>query len=195
MATTYGQSPNLTNFINHLDTIKQSGSYNVPMKLPPPPKSQAPVAASGGMGGALGTFDPVHHPVQSSAPSDPVSALVRAIRQQESSGRYGIVNSQSGAAGGYQVMPSNFTQTGSGWDMEALGHDVTLQQFLNSPAIQDSIAQYKLNQYLQKYGSPAAAAVAWYGGPGSVSHMYDKTTQAGGYPSLYAYWQSVLSKM
>lgn len=199
--TNYGQSSNLANFMGQLDTIKQAGNYNAPMKLAPSPIPKPPVQPPGELGMALGTFDPVHHPVSPSGStgstgslSDMLGKLERAIRQQESNGNYGARNAQSGAAGGYQIMPGNFTQAGSGWDMEALGHDVSLQQFLSSPAIQDSIASYKLNQYLQKYGA-AGAAAAWYGGPGSVSHMYDHTPQPGGYPSMYAYWQSVLSKM
>lgn len=199
MAIAYAQSPSLTNFMNQLDTIKSQGDYNLPMKLPPPtipnPISGGPVSPSDGLGGALGTFDPTRHPVASQGGSDTLTRLLAAIRKQESGGNYSARNSMYGASGAYQILPSNFTQSGSGWDMEALGHDVSLQQFMNSPQIQDAIATYKLSQYLKQYGSPAAAAVAWYGGPGAVSHMYDKSSQAGGYPSLYAYWQSVLSKM
>lgn len=199
MAVTFSQSPNLTNFLNQLDTIKSQGNYNLPMKLPAPPLpstiGQGPVSPSNGMGGALGTFDPTGHPVAPQGGTDTLSRLMAAIKKQESGGNYGARNSMYGAAGAFQILPSNFTQSGSGWDMEALGHDVTLQQFMNSPQIQDAIARYKLSQYLRQYGSPAAAAVAWYGGPGAVSHMYDRNPQAGGYPSLYAYWQSVLSKM
>ena len=90
-------------------------------------------------------------------------------------------------------MPFNFIG-GSEWDRKALGRDVTLQEFMGSPQIQDAIARWQLGNYLRQYGS-AGAAVAWYGGPGSVKHMYDKKTQAGGYPSLYDYWMSVLKKM
>ena len=134
-------------------------------------------------------------PSPSQGASGLLSRLVHAIKSQESGGDYRARNGLSGAAGGYQIMPGNFIQSGSGWDMEALGRDVSLNEFLNSPQIQDQIALYKLGQYLRRYGSPEAAAAAWYGGPGAVSHMYDRNPQAGGYPSLYAYWKSVLSKM
>jgi hypothetical protein len=95
--------------------------------------------------------------------------------------------------GGYQIMPFNIFG-GSEWDRRALGRDVSRSEFLNNPAIQDAIAKWQLGNYLKKYGA-AGAAVAWYGGEGSVKNMHSRTTQAGGYPSLYEYWQSVLSKM
>lgn len=199
MAFSFTQSPTLTNFMSELDSIKQAGNYNTPMKLPPPPKPkpipQPTVSPLGPPMGDSAIKSLRTGQVVSDGRTDPLSRLLAAIKAQESGGNYGAVNKDSGAAGGFQVMPSNFIQSGSGWDMEALGRDISLAEFMNSPQIQDQIARYKLGQYLKKYGSAAAAAVAWYGGPGAVSHMYDKTTQAGGYPSLYAYWQSVLSKM
>ncbi|HEY9262909.1 hypothetical protein, partial [Chitinophaga sp.] len=115
------------------------------------------------------------------------------IRSKESSDNYRAINKDSGALGGYQVMPFNLFG-GSEWDRKALGRDISRDEFLNSPGLQDTIARYQLQQYLQKYGA-AGAAVAWYGGEGSVKNMHSKTTQAGGYPSLYAYWTSVLSRM
>lgn len=199
MANTFGQSPSLTSFLNQLDDIKSQGNYNSPMKLPAPviPKlpSQGAVGPSAGtaLGPGMSRSTSGHVSVQSGTGA--LDRLMAAIRRQESSNNYRAVNSSSRAAGGYQVMPSNFTQTGSGWDMEALGRDISLNQFMNSPQVQDQIARFKLGQYLQRYGSAAAAAAAWYGGPGAVSHMYDRTPQPGGYPSLYAYMQSVLSKM
>lgn len=172
-------------FINELNNITSKGAYDVAPKLNPvKPKTinyTSPVANFGGGGGAsTGNAD--------------IDRLMRAIRSQESGNNYAAVNKDSGAAGGYQVMPFNWTQSGGGWDMEALGRDVSYNEFMNSQQIQDTIARYKLGQYLKQYGA-AGAAVAWYGGPGAVKNMYSTKTQTGGYPSLYAYWQSVLSKM
>lgn len=195
MAFNFVQSPTLTNFMSELDSIKQAGNYNTPMKLPPPPKPQVSVSPLGLSPTASPTSTPKAGQAAAGGGTDTLSRLLAAIRSQESGGNYSAVNKDSGAAGGFQIMPSNFIQRGSGWDMEALGRDISLDEFMNSPQIQMQIASYKLGQYLKKYGSPAAAAVAWYGGPGAVSHMYDQKTQPGGYPSLYAYWQSVLSKM
>ena len=170
-------------FLRELNRITATGNYDVAPKLNPvKPQTinlTGPTYNSPATGGITGSAD--------------IDKLMRAIRSQESGGNYGAVNKDSGAAGGYQIMPFNWSKTG-GWDMEALGRDVSYNEFMNNPQIQDAIARYKLGQYLKKYGA-AGAAVAWYGGEGSVKNMYSKTTQTGGYPSLYAYCTSVLSKM
>lgn len=175
-------------FIDELNNITTKGNYDVQAKLKPvKPKTinlsmpSLPNSSYGGSTGGMG-----------GATSD-LMKLMNAIRTQESNNNYGAVNRDSGASGAYQVMPFNI-QGNAGWDMEALGRNISMQEFMSNKAIQDQIAQYKLGQYLKKYGA-AGAAVAWYGGEGSVKNMHSKTTQAGGYPSLYAYWTSVLNKM
>ena len=125
--------------------------------------------------------------------------FVNTIGQKESSGRYGAVNKYSGALGKYQIMPSNINGRTRGWDYEALGHDVSTQQFLSSPEIQEKVARYKLQQYYNKYG-PAGASIAWYAGPGAANR-YVKTgkastnTQAWGFPSIASYMQSITGSM
>lgn len=174
-------------FMNELKRISSQGSFSVQPKLNPSqpqsininlPSNQG-YSPTGGGGGITG--------------GDQLSRLMRAIRTQESNGNYQAINRDSGAMGGYQIMPFNLFG-GSEWDRKSLGRDVSRSEFLNNRAIQDSIAKWQLGNYLKKYGA-AGAAVAWYGGEGSVKNMHSRTTQTGGYPSLYAYWQSVLSKM
>jgi Transglycosylase SLT domain len=165
---------NLQNYMNELNSISATGNYTPQAKLKPVQPLQVNITS----------------PTLQSGASGDLAKLEKAIKQQESSNNYSAVNKDSGAAGAYQIMPSNIAE----WSKEALGHSVSYAQFMASPAIQDSIAQYKLGQYLNQYGA-AGAAAAWYGGPGAVKNMYSTTTQTGGYPSLYAYWTSVLSKM
>lgn len=125
----------------------------------------------------------------SSAPAgDSLSRLMHAIRSQESSGNYGAINSSTGAEGAYQMLPENE----QAWSASVFGKAVPEQEFLRNQAIQDRVAQYMLGKYLSQYGV-AGAAAAWYGGPGAVSRMYDKTPY-GNYPSMYDYVQSILSK-
>jgi hypothetical protein len=180
-----GFDPNLsTNFNNNLAKILSKGSFNESMKLPPPPKPKVMdfVAGLPGMKGPdLGSIG---------SGGGNLEKLMRAIRSQESGGNYGAVNRDSGAMGAYQIMPFNLNS----WSQSALGHSVSRGQFMSNPQIQDAIARWQLGNYLKKYGA-AGAAVAWYGGPGAVSNMYSRKTQTGGYPSLYAYWTSVLRKM
>lgn len=182
----------IQDILSNLQTVGAMGNYQVAPKLPKPPPQKinytninlpnnAPTGG-GAVGGALG----------GSSSTSALDRLMAAIKKQESNGNYRATN-PSGATGAYQILRSNFEGAG-GWDRDALGRDVNYNQFISDPSIQDAIARYQLGLYLQKYG-PAGAAVAWYGGPGAVSHMYDKTPQSGGYPSLYAYWNSVLNKM
>lgn len=178
-------SSNFGGFMNELNNITTKGNYQVAPKLNPVKPKTINLTMPGLAGVATGGGG-------SSATGD-LAKLMAAIKSQESNNNYTATN-PSGASGAYQILKSNFAGTGSGWDMEALGHDVSYNDFMNSPALQDQIAQYKLGQYLKKYGA-AGAAAAWYGGEGSVKDMYSTKTQVGGYPSMYAYWTSVLSKM
>jgi hypothetical protein len=171
--------------LNNVQTIGSMGDYQTAPKLPKPKPQKI---------NYVNVASPINR-TTTTVPTGGMSALdrlVAAIKKQESGGNYRATN-PSGASGAYQILRSNFEGPG-GWDRNALGRDVNYDQFISNPQIQDAIARYQLNLYLQKYG-PAGAAVAWYGGPGAVSHMYDKSPQPGGYPSLYAYMQSVLNKM
>lgn len=166
-----------TQFWNQINQIGQQGNFNQAPKFNYPKPTQInvqlpnlPNSTSAATGGSA------------------LDQLMRAEKAQESSGNYGAVNKDSGAAGAYQILPSNIAS----WSQSALGRTVSEQEFLKSPAEQDAIARYQLGQYLNKYGL-AGAMAAWYGGPGSVSKMYDKTPQ-NGYPSMYDYVMSVLKK-
>lgn len=116
--------------------------------------------------------------------------FIQAIAGKESGGNYSAVNKDSGAMGKYQIMPANIAGPG-GWDKEALGRDISPQEFLNNPQIQEKIAQHKLRQYYSKYG-PKGAASAWYSGD---PNKWKNTSPQGGYPSINAYVMSILKAM
>jgi hypothetical protein len=143
------------------------------------PKVNTSLGGSTGGGGKGNTFD----------------SFLRAISGQESGGNYGARNRDSGAMGKYQIMPGNISGSG-GWDYEALGRNITTSQFMASPQLQESIAQYKLQSYYSKYG-PAGAAVAWYAGPGAVAGWKrgGGNRSQGNYPTINSYAQSILRKM
>lgn len=168
-------------FYDELNRITGGGQYGVAPQLNPSKPTvvnvKTPGLTSTGGGG-----------------SSDLDKLIRAIRQNESSNNYGAVNKSSGALGGYQIMPFNLSFGGGNWDQQALGRRVSKNEFMSNPALQDAIARWQLGNYLSKYGA-AGAAAAWYGGPGAVKNMYSKKTQTGGYPSIYDYWNAVLSKM
>lgn len=97
-----------------------------------------------------------------------VAAIREAIGKYESGGNYQARGPvvQSGtyagerALGKYQIMPGNLPS----WSKAALGRVVSQQEFLNSPQIQDAIAQYKMNEIFQKYGNAADVASVWFSG-------------------------------
>lgn len=136
----------------------------------------------GGGGGAAG------------APGGSLGAFIRAISGQESGGSYGARNPHSGAMGKYQIMPANLGGSGSGWDYEALGRDVTPSQFMSNPNLQEQIAQYMLKKYYNQYG-PQGAAAAWYGGPGVAKNWSSRTNPEGQYPSIANYVNAIMARM
>lgn len=150
-----------------------AGYYGAASVMPPSNKSGGrPVGKQGLPAGKLGSF-------------------LKAIAEQESGGNYGAVNSGSGALGKYQIMPGNISGDG-GWDKEVLGRNISTQQFLSNPRLQEKIARGKLTEYFNNWG-PAGAAKAWYAGPGNWDTNSD-ASQSGG-PSINDYAAQVLSKM
>lgn len=188
MATTFQASEPLGNIMAELNSIASKGQFNEAMKLPKP-KPPAALQSFAGLPAYQGAPSPVT--AGTTAAGGDLGRLMAAIRGQESGGRYSATN-PSGASGAYQILRSNFENAGSGWDMEALGRDISYDQFMGSPAIQDQIAKYKLGQYLKSRGM-AGAAATWYGGDWGYNHMYDKKPQAG-YPSMYDYVMSVIGR-
>jgi len=119
--------------------------------------------------------------------------FMQAISGQESGGNYGAKNKSSGAMGKYQIMPGNISGKGRGWDYEALGHDVSTQQFMSSPQLQEQIARFQLQKYYNKYG-PRGAAIAWYAGPGALSYKNLNSGQ-GAYPSINNYANAIMRRL
>jgi hypothetical protein len=93
-----------------------------------------------------------------------MSRFAEAIKAKESGGKYDIVGPThpklGRALGAYQVMEANVGP----WSREALGREVTPDEFLKNPQIQDQIFQHKFGQYVQKFGNPQDAASAWFTG-------------------------------
>lgn len=67
------------------------------------------------------------------------------------------------ALGRYQVMEANIGP----WSKAALGREVTADEFMADPALQDQIFDHQFGQYVDKYGEEGAAQ-AWLGGSGGV---------------------------
>lgn len=125
-----------------------------------------------------------------SAPSSGGNSSYRdAIASIESkgSGDYGAVgptNAKMGRAlGRYQIMEANIGP----WSREALGREVSAEEFMKNPQIQDAIFDHRFGQYVNKYG-PEGAAQAWFAGPGGVGKTDRKDvlgTTVGDYGSKF----------
>lgn len=131
--------------------------------------------------GGFSVLGPMPAPTEAqSVADDTMSALGKtpmrpfrdAIASIESagSGDYGAVGPThpelGRALGRYQIMEANIGP----WSREVLGREVTPEEFMANPQLQDAIFDGKFGGYVQQYG-PEGAAQAWFAGPGGVGKM------------------------
>lgn len=87
----------------------------------------------------------------------------------ESSGRYDALGPRTKtgdqALGKYQIMGANLPE----WSRAALGREVSRDEFIKSPQLQDAIFDHRFGQYVNKYG-PSGAAKAWFAGEGGMNN-------------------------
>lgn len=120
----------------------------------------------GGGGGATAT------PASIPAAQGGMEQYRNAIASIESAGSgdyqaVGPTNPKLGRAlGRYQIMEANIGP----WSREALGREVSPDEFLANPELQDAIFDHKFGGYVQQFG-PEGAAQAWFAGPGGVGKM------------------------
>lgn len=105
-------------------------------------------------------------------PAGPMTRYRDAIASIESAGRgdYAAIGPRHArlgrALGRYQIMEANIGP----WSREALGREVSADEFMLNPAIQDAIFDHKFGGYLQQFGEEGAAQ-AWFAGPGGVGKL------------------------
>lgn len=99
--------------------------------------------------------------------ADP-NLFAESIARIESGGRYdargpvierGMYRGDR-AYGKYQIMGKNIPE----WSRQVLGREVSIQEFMQNPAIQDQIFQGKFMEFVQRTGNPADAASMWFTG-------------------------------
>lgn len=107
-----------------------------------------------------------------SAARAPMQSYRDAIASIESAGSgdyaaIGPTHSKLGRAlGRYQIMEANIGP----WSREVLGREVSAEEFMANPSLQDAIFDGKFGSYVKQYG-PEGAAQAWFGGPGGVGQL------------------------
>lgn len=165
--------PDLTGLSTNIDL-----SANTDMSLPPDTTTP-----QGGIGTAPTGMDGTDY----NGGAD-IDKFMAAIAGKESGGNYNATNPDSGASGKFQIMPENWGV----WSREAgLGPKAA-----RSPANQELVAKYKMQQYYQQFGNWRDVAIAWYGGPGAVSYSdQQKNRKQGKYPSINQYADEVVSRI
>lgn len=102
-------------------------------------------------------------------PENQLTAMAQAIKDIESSGGdYSIRGpvvargryAGERAMGAYQVMPGNLPQ----WSRQALGREVTEEEFMESPEIQDTIFFDQMARNYRRHGTWEDAASVWFTG-------------------------------
>lgn len=131
---------------------------------------------------------------------DKVARLRDAIIQQESGGDCGSVNADSGALGCGQVMPANLPS----WSKDALGREVSQQEFLANPDLQYRIVDHRLQKYWREElknakGNESQAvrrvAARWYSGRAELWNNEARQFYDGNeYPSIASYTKEVLGR-
>ncbi|MGB7249969.1 MAG: transglycosylase SLT domain-containing protein, partial [Phormidesmis sp.] len=133
-----------------------------------------------------------------------IDILRNAIISQESGSNSAAVNPDSGAMGLGQVMPENLGGTGEGWDYDALGKDLTPEQFLADPDAQNKIINHQLSKTFEAQIAAGQSedeairrtAATWYSGQADTAD--DATPQPYGsasYPSIKDYADEVLNRV
>jgi hypothetical protein len=106
-----------------------------------------------------------------------VEQLLKATKGVESGGRYDATGPETGhgrAAGVYQVMPENIPS----WTKEALGREMTEDEFRNDPAAQEAVARFKMEQYYDKYGNVQDVSSVWHSGVPLAQAIKEKRRDA-----------------
>lgn len=137
---------------------------------------------------------------QSPIASSDVQALSRAIISQESDDNYQAVNPHSGALGYAQIMPENLPE----WSRSALGREVSIDEFLADPELQQRIIEHRLMLYWQealidsrgnKEEAVLMVASRWYSGdPELYDSQRPQYYDGYEYPSIADYSNRILRK-
>jgi hypothetical protein len=139
----------------------------------------------GGIGAAGGAEGPVQPASNYAYGPEQRRAAIAAIESQ-GSGDYsavGPVTNRQGnrAYGKYQVMASNIPA----WTKQALGQEMTPEQFLASPEAQDKVFDTIFGDYAAKYGERGAASM-WFTGQPNEPDVKDVLGTTGkGYVDKY----------
>ena len=124
---------------------------------------------------------------------DELDKLMQALGKYESGNKYNIKGvtvtkgSYKGqkALGKYQVMQGNVKD----WSKDAIGREISEEEFLSNPGLQDQIVKHRLSVIAGKYKNPEDIASVWFSGrPAKNNNAKDDNNT-----SVNSYVNSVMS--
>ncbi len=121
-----------------------------------------------------------------------LEAFMQAIGLKESGGNYDSRNTDSGAKGKYQIMPSNWPS----WSkLAGLPSNAPM-----TPENQELVARTVMTMYYNQFGNWRDVAIAWYAGPGKVGAATDvlnrrQRSGQNNYPSINSYADDIMGRM
>jgi murein DD-endopeptidase MepM/ murein hydrolase activator NlpD len=127
-----------------------------------------------------------------------LAALREAIKSQESGGNHRAINDRTGAAGAWQILPSNIPN----WSRQCLGQSVSISQFIDDLTTQQKIVECKLGEYASTHQGISnteemlvrRVASTWYSGNGDLYDSGRPQGPSGKEPSIRAYTVSIWEK-
>lgn len=119
-------------------------------------------------------------------PAGGIDAFMNAIAGRESGGDYGAVNSRTGAAGKFQIMPGNW---GPWAERAGIGRNAP-----RTPQNQEVVARHVMTEYYQRFGNWRDVAIAWFAGPGAVGAA-GAERRSDGNMTVRQYADDVMSRM
>lgn len=172
-----GQDASTKALVGLLGPVGPSGGETAMPAMAVPAPAQAPRSVQNADGTTSTFIGEVGPSVGPSADIAPYARAIASIETPGSKNPYGelgpVVKSGDRAYGKYQVMGENVPV----WTKEILGQSMTPEQFLKSPEAQELVFAAKFGSYVQKYGSPQAAASVWFTGhpdaPNARAHNPD----------------------
>jgi hypothetical protein len=99
---------------------------------------------------------------------NPIDLVMEKLARVESGGDYSALGptvekgqyAGEQAMGKYQIMPGNIPS----WSKEALGYEVSPQEFYQSPELQEQITRDRISKIYEQYGNPDDVASVWFTG-------------------------------
>lgn len=139
-------------------------AYQAPQNAMLASPAQGSAAAAGrdyAPGGDMGRYGGAIVSIESSGFKNPYQAVGPTVQSGDR------------AYGRFQVMGANVGP----WTQEILGRRMSPQEFLASPEAQEAVFKGKFGQYVQKTGSPEAAASMWFTGRPSAPNARARDAQ------------------